>query len=68
VQLVKVDMTNRAQVYTKDLLRVDRSTIPVNLIYPASYPEQPAILLEEMISAGQILEALKRVAPTESER
>ena len=46
VELVKVDMTGKEEIYTVDLSRADRKIIPVNLVYPADYPKRPAILLE----------------------
>ena len=64
VALVKVDMTGNEQVYKKDLARAERSNIPVNLVYPADYPARPAILLEELISPAQALEALAKIAPS----
>jgi len=63
VELVIVDMTKNDEVLTKDLARADRSVIPVNLVYPADYPNRPAILLEELISPADALDALARVAP-----
>ncbi len=58
-----VDMTDRSQVHLKkDLARADRRNIPVNLVYPANYPESPAILLEELISPGDALRALERIS------
>lgn len=56
-------MTGNEQVYTTDLARADRRNIPVNLLYPADYPNRPAIMLEELISPSQALEALQRIAP-----
>lgn len=56
-------MTGNEQVYKKDLARAERSNIPVNLVYPADYPARPAILLEELISPAQALEALAKIAP-----
>lgn len=67
VELVKVDMTGKEAVYNNDLARADRSSIPVNLVYPADYPNRPAILLEELISPSQALEALAKIAPAESD-
>ncbi len=61
VQLVKVDMTGNEQIYINDLARADRKNIPVNLVYPADYPDRPAILLEELISPGDAIEALERL-------
>ena len=61
VQLVVVDNTLREERIDRDLARADRSVIPVNLIYPPNYPEEPAILLEELISPGQALDVLARM-------
>lgn len=61
VRMVLVDMTARNQTEIDDLARADRSIIPVNLIYPADYPKRPAILLEELISPQNALDALDRV-------
>ena len=66
MQLVKVDMTDNEQIHVKDLSRVDRKNLPVNLIYPPDYPNRPAILLEEVIWANNAVEALERVSPPES--
>lgn len=56
-------MTGNEQVYKRELARADRTAIPVNLVYPADYPARPAILLEELISPAQALQALERIAP-----
>lgn len=61
VQLVKVDMTDNAQIHINDLSRAQRSNIPVNLVYPADYPNRPAILLEEIIWPSDAIEALRRI-------
>ena len=49
-----------------DLFRADRVTISTYLVYPANYPESPAILLEEWISPDDVLKALDRIAPQKS--
>jgi hypothetical protein len=59
--LVVVDDTLREQRIARDLLRVDRSIIPVNLIYPPNYPEEPCILLEGLISPSDALKVLARM-------
>jgi thiol:disulfide interchange protein len=61
VELVVVDDTLREERIAKDLKRVNRSNIPVNLIYPPNYPDEPAILLEELITPEQVLTALNRM-------
>lgn len=59
-------MTNDEQVYKTELARAERHNIPVNLVYPADYPNRPAILLEEWISPADALEALNKIAPADS--
>ncbi len=61
VELVVVDDTLREERIARDLKRVDRSIIPVNLVYPANYPEEPAILLEALISPSDALDVLARM-------
>ncbi len=61
VELIVVDDTSREERIARDLKRVNRSNIPVNLIYPPNYPEEPAILLEELISPDDALVALARM-------
>ncbi len=55
-------MTNNDQRISKDLDRVDRVQIPVNLIYPSNYPEEPAILLEGLFGPGEAIKALEKAA------
>ena len=67
VVVVAADITDNSGRNTtaikRDLARADgRATIPVNLIYPPNYPDEPAILLEDLISPGEALEALSRVS------
>ena len=61
VLMVAADLTSNDESIARDLGRADRSQIPVNLIYPADYPQQPAILLEELISPQDALQALERM-------
>ena len=63
VELVKVDMTSNDAVYKNELLRTEMKNLPVNLIYPADYPNRPAIMLPEFISPAIALEALEKIAP-----
>ena len=67
VVLVAADMTDmdEAEAVVEDLARADRVTISTYLVYPADYPEKPAILLEELISPTDVLTALDRIAPDE---
>ena len=55
-------MTSNAPVYKNELTRTEMKNLPVNLIYPADYPNRPAIMLPEFVSPAVVLEALERVA------
>ena len=44
-----------------DLLRVNRSIIPVNLIYPPNYPEEPAIMIDTLFGPDEALKILDRI-------
>ena len=68
--LVAADMTvdEESEDVVADLFRADRVTISTYLVYPANYPESPAILLEEWISPDDVLKALDRIAPQQSGR
>ena len=70
VVLVAADMTDmdESEQVVEDLARADRVTISTYLIYPAAYPEQPAILLEELISPDDVLAALKRISPKKNQQ
>jgi hypothetical protein len=59
--MVVNDDTSMLERNAKELSRVDRGQLPVNLLYPPNYPEEPAILLEELISPADVLEALGRL-------
>ena len=58
-------MTKRDRSLKTDLARASRKTIPVNLIYPPSYTpgdgNRPAIMLEEVVSPADALEALDKI-------
>lgn len=60
-------MTKTDERINKDLERSDRRQIPVNLVYPPNYPEQPAILLEGLVFASDALEALQRIEDAQEE-
>jgi len=61
VELVVVDDTLREERIATDLSRADRSIIPVNLIYPPNYPQEPAILLEGFVGPANALKVLARM-------
>ena len=56
-------MTEDNSTYKAELARSEMNNLPVNLLYPADYPNSPAIMLPEFISPGIALEALNRIAP-----
>ncbi len=56
-----VDDTLREERIAKDLKRADQVIIPVNLVYPHNYPEEPAILLDALISPADALKVLARM-------
>lgn len=56
-------MTKENQVYLAELNRTDSKNIPVNLIYPADYPNSPAIMLPEVLSPTLVLKVLERFTP-----
>lgn len=68
VALVVADMTsNDASLeIKKDLERIKlegggtQSNIPVNLIYPADYPNSKAVLLDELIGPDDVLKAIEQ--------
>lgn len=61
VEFVVVDDTLREERIARDLSRADRNNIPVNIIYPPSYPSEPAILLDGLIGPTQALQVLERM-------
>jgi thiol:disulfide interchange protein len=67
VKLIVADMTKTDERISKDLARSDRRQIPVNLIYPPNYPEEPAILLEGLVFASDALKVLERIEETQIE-
>jgi len=44
-----------------DLLRVNRSIIPVNVIYPPNYPEEPAIMIDTLFGPAEAMKILDRI-------
>lgn len=64
VELVVADDTIRNPAIAVDLNRIGtgRPVLPVNLIYPPNYPEEPAILLEVIVYPSDVLKVLDRMA------
>ncbi len=61
VQLVKVDYTNKDKDIAIDLKRSDQVVIPINIIYPPNYPEEPAILFDGLVSPSDALKVIERM-------
>ena len=61
VELVVVDDTLREERIATDLKRANRSILPVNLIYPPNYPEEPAILIDALFGPNEALKILARM-------
>ena len=62
VELVQVDFTDTSdQVIAKEIERTDRDNLPVNLIYPPNYPEEPAIMLNELVVPADVQKVLDRM-------
>ncbi len=55
------DDTARDERIATDLIRADRSNLPVNLIYPPNYPAEPAVMLPEIHGPKEALIALDRM-------
>ena len=62
-----MDLTALTPEDKAELKRSNSGNLPVNLLYPPNYPDDPAIMLPEFIWPSQALEALNRVAPESDE-
>ncbi|MDB2687088.1 hypothetical protein N9Y42_07730 [Mariniblastus sp.] len=61
LSFVSVDFSKKAESEWKELPRTDSTNIPVNLIYPPNYPEEPAIKLEAVVSPADVNLVLDRM-------
>jgi len=61
VELIVADDTKREPQHAADIKRCDRPLLPVNLVYPPNYPEEPAILIDALFSPGDALKVLTRM-------
>ena len=61
VSFVSVDFSKKAEAEWKELKRTDSTNIPVNLIYPPNYPEEPAIKMEAVVSPADVNLVLDRM-------
>lgn len=58
VELVRADNTRKIPEIKTDLNRFNRSNLPVNIIVPSD-PDQPLIMMPEVISPKEALQALE---------
>ena len=63
VSFVAVDFTLKEKAINewKELKRTDDKAIPVNLIYPPNYPEEPAIKLDPFFAPADLSLVLDRM-------
>ena len=63
ISFVAIDFTKRDKAIQewKELDRTDEKLLPVNLIYPPNYPEEPAIKLESFFSPADVSLVLDRM-------
>lgn len=59
--LIKADATNPSEEIDIDKFRFDRANLPVNIVVPAD-PNQPLIMMPEVISPGDAIKALELAA------
>ena len=60
VQTLRADWTRRDPVISAELTRLGRSGVPVYLLQA---PGQPPLVLSEILSAADMLGALKQLSP-----
>lgn len=63
MELIKADDTAGRPEIKTDLARFNRANLPVNIIVPED-PAQPLIMMPEVISPADALEALKKAEAT----
>ena len=61
VELIQVDFTARDKITAREVERTERDNLPVNLIYPPNYPEEPAIMLDELVAPADVQRVLDRM-------
>ena len=58
------DFTDRSPALKKTLNELGRNSIPVLAIWPAGAPHEKVIILDDVISERQLLEALEAAGPS----
>ena len=63
ISFVAIDFTKKDKAINewKELKRTDEKLLPVNLIYPPNYPEEPAIKMESLYSPADLNLVLDRI-------
>lgn len=61
MELIQADKTDVNPAIDLDLSRFDRANLPVNIVVPSD-PNQPLIMMPEVISPKDALKALKLAA------
>ena len=61
ISFVAVDFSLKEEYKWKELKRTESKLLPVNLIYPPNYPEEPAIKMEALVSPADVNKVLDRM-------
>ncbi len=62
---LKADFTSENPDILEEILRFDRSGVPLNIIYPASRPAEPILMPEQLVGRkGLVLEQLAKAGPS----
>ena len=64
---VKADWTDESEVIKSELAKLNSRSIPVLAVYPAGKGPEDVIILRDLVSQEQVLEALKRAGPSEAQ-
>ena len=61
ISFVAIDLSVKEDYKWKELNRTNSDAIPVNLIYPPNYPEEPAIKLNTVVNPSDVNLVLDRM-------
>lgn len=59
------DWTDRNDQIKQKLAELDSKSIPVFAVYPAGKPEEEVIVLRDLLSESQVVEAIKKAGPSQ---